>query len=234
MRRRRQINVWPAFADLMTVLAVVGLFSAIEMRQSWAEMSENWARERESYEEKIQNEELFDAVQQVQEVINEISKDASLDFGPDQSLHFGDDLVDFDRNSVEPQWKEDGAERLRRFCVLVSQGMKNHVQLFTVQVEGHTDDTQCSVDPNCNWWFSSNRATTFMEFMRSDEYCPGGRAWELRAIGYADTKPLPSALGAAAKATRRIAVRLVPDYETILKSRDGSGDVGDVSNENWP
>ena len=213
MKRRRMINVWPAFADLMTVLAVVGLFTAAVMRQLWIQ-------EMAHLEEKIHNEEMFEAIQQVQKVIDEISQGENLAFGADQSLQFGDDLVEFDLNSVEPNWKNgDGAERLLRFCDLVSSKLKDHAELFTVHVEGHTDKEPCTRDPNCNWLISSARAAKFVAFIRNEEYCPGGGAWEMRPIGFADTKPFSPTLGSPAEATRRIAVRIVPDYEKMLTAK---------------
>lgn len=47
MRRRAPINVWPAFADLMTVLAVCGLFTALALSQINSSQSDLLAKMRD-------------------------------------------------------------------------------------------------------------------------------------------------------------------------------------------
>jgi flagellar motor protein MotB len=253
MRRRNSINVWPAFADLMTVLAVVGLFTTIaisrvaaqkvdltvrlrQLQQARQEMKEKlkrldqerkvreqeWNQERAGLQKQTQeaarNQEMFRAIQEVQRFIDEISRNSGLLFGTDQSLQFGDNLVSFKVNSTDPIWQADSRERLRKFCEAVSRqgsyslGSASIRDLFVIEVEGHTDSTNCRGEPSCNWQISSGRAAEFVSFMRRDEYCPGGAAWNLRPIGYADTKP---PVGGKVP-TRRIAVRLAPNYESLI------------------
>ncbi len=255
MRRRHLINVWPAFADLMTVLAVVALFTTLALsrsvtsekddlatrlrnleqtRQSLEERiklleqerqsrESHWNQEREGLQRQVReaarNEKMFQAIQEAQRFIDDISRDSGLSFGEDQSLQFGDDLVTFHINSEIPIWKFDSRERLKRFCEAISLAMNqlgktsmSAKPLFVVEVEGHADSTSCSGDPSCNWRISSGRAAAFVALMRQQQYCPGGRALALKPVGYADTKPTK---GSGAP-TRRIAVRLLPDYEGII------------------
>lgn len=248
MKRRHLINVWPAFADLMTVLAVVGLFTTLalshvtlkdrdlaarvrELEQRLQDMERDldtreraWNQEREGLTQQVReaarNEKMFQAIQQAQQLIDGISKRSGLAFGEDQSLQFGDDLVSFDLNDVKPIWKADSREQLRRFCTAISgelvQDLSNNPikPFFVVEVEGHTDSSQCPDEPNCNWRLSSARAAVLVSLMRQESYCPGGAGLSLRPVGYADTKPRVSS-GAP---TRRIAVRLLPDYESIINS----------------
>jgi hypothetical protein len=228
MRRRHLINVWPAFADLMTVLAVVGLFTTLALSRVTAKDRDLASRVRELEREReglrlqvreaARNEKMFQAIQQAQQLIDEISKRSGLTFGADQSLQFGDELVSFNLNDVKPIWKADSREKLRRFCAsisgqLVQDSSDNAVKpFFVVEVEGHTDSSQCPDEPDCNWRISSGRAAEFVSFMRRSSYCPGGAGLSLRPVGYADTKPQ----GGSGAPTRRIAVRLVPDYERII------------------
>jgi flagellar motor protein MotB len=251
MRRRAPINVWPAFADLMTVLAVCGLFTALALSQINSSQSDllaklreleqknqdleeqlrdlklaqqkrenDWVNKRKLLEQQVQeaaaNEKMFKAIQEAQRLIDEVSVASGLSFGSDQSLQFGDDLVGFKLNSINPLWQADSRERLRRFCVSIASQLAEKRQ-FIVQVEGHTDSLECPGDRNCNWAISSGRAANFVAFMRREDYCPGGDLLTLRPVGFADTKPMRK----GALSSRRIAVRLLPDYEAIINNLGG-------------
>lgn len=256
-RRRRAVTVWPAFTDLMTVLAVVGLFVGVGIshqaeegqvdRQRLAELEQEVqeletriheleaakvgvendlaeARRQAALEEReaARNREMFRAIQAAQKIVDQISESRELRFSRDQTLQFGDDLVEFALNSIEPIWKPAGREKLRRFCELLARTLGQSGEdgrplreVFTVQVEGHTDSSRCPDDPNCNWTISSGRAASFVAMMRRDDLCPGGRELELRPIGFADTEPYAEP-GEVPKPTRRIAVRVVPDYSKLV------------------
>lgn len=246
MRRRSPLNVWPAYADLMTVLAVAGLFAALSFhsgpgardlaRQLRALSEDNrrldrlLAESRRRFEdlqrrykqritESARNERMFRAIQEVQELVDAVPAKSHLVFGSDQTLQFGDDLVSFPPNGVEPVWQPDGQERLRRFCTALALELGALIERspgaeprFMIEVEGHTDATTCPDDPHCNWWISSGRAASFVAVMRQPKLCPGGDRWDYRPIGYADTRPaFPGGVP-----TRRIAVRITPDYRRII------------------
>ncbi|HVT14659.1 MAG TPA: hypothetical protein VHQ90_00570 [Thermoanaerobaculia bacterium] len=234
MRRPRSLNVWPAYADLMTVLTVTALFAAAglaqhsrpqlkvaqenrQLREQLAarqrQLDEGKEREAALKAEAVRNENMFRAIQEAQKRIDKISEQRDLVFSADQSLQFGDDLVSFDINSFEPKWGPHGKERLLQFCEKIrAEFSADPKQIFTIEVEGHTDSLSCPSSPHCNWWISSGRAASFVAVMREPQYCPGGSSWNLRPIGYADTKPLRGT------PTRRIAVRLTPNYGKIISS----------------
>jgi flagellar motor protein MotB len=193
-----------------------------EARKDLELASQEWDKERTSLEQAVvRNKKMFHATQRAQKIIDRIAKDDLLQFDFDQSLRLGDELVRFERNKVEPLWQSDGPQHLRHFCTRLSEEfdrlkdeVKDPVSLFTILVEGHTDSTRCPGDDlDCNWSFSSQRAVSFLELMRDDEICPGGAEWQLRPIGYADTRPVPPAPGEPPVPTRRISLRVVPDYE---------------------
>jgi flagellar motor protein MotB len=247
VRRRSPINVWPAFADLMTVLAVCGLFTALALSQANSSSKEdllaklrdseqrreeleerlrqqkheqerredNWANERNKLQKQVReaarNEKMFQAIQEAQRIIDEVSVNSGLSFSSDQSLQFGDDLVSFKLNSTDPIWQADSRDRLRKFCMSISGPLAGRGQ-FIIQVEGHTDSKGCPGNRNCNWAISSGRAANFVAFMHQEAFCPGGDGLILRPVGFADTKPVRS----GDPPTRRIAVRLLPDYERII------------------
>lgn len=258
MKRRRQLTVWPAIADLMTVLAVSGLFGSLALlpqagskadilqalrkaertvqelqealdaaRQNLQEQKAAFDREREDLQseirEAVRNQKMFEAIQRAQQEVNRISESTTLQFEDDQTLRFGDDLVHFEPNSLEPTWEPAGRKKLRRFCEEISRRLAGRTSdgtplqdLFIVQVEGHTDTTQCPDDPNCNWWISAGRAAVFVALMRQGQYCPQGGRLQLRPVGYADTRPPYGNLHASRKDRRRISVRIVPNYRKII------------------
>lgn len=254
MRRRHPLTVWPAVADLMTVLAVSGLFGCVallphaqekgelveELRAAKRERkaledelaaAEEKAREQEEVRsalekqvrEAAKNQQMFEAIQRAQEVVDQVSADESLRFEADQTLRFGDELVEFAPSSFLPTWKPEGRAKLKDFCRELSRRLEGRTatgsdlrDLFTVQVEGHTDPTGCPGDPNCNWWISAARAAVFVALMRQDDYCPGGANLNLHPVGYADTRPPGGDPNATRKERRRISVRLVPDYRRII------------------
>jgi flagellar motor protein MotB len=254
MRRRRSINVWPAFADLMTVLAVPGLFVAIALlyspdgdeelrrviaglQQQLAELrSENQilgnrvsvaegetARLEQTNEmiarEAAKNKEMFRAIQSVAELVDVIEDISGLEFSSDQSLDFGSAVASFELNETEAILSSENREKLLEFCKAISEALAyasrsgdGLARVFTIHVEGHTDSSTCPGDPYCNWRFSAERAVKFVSYMRRSDFCPGGRELNLRPIGYADSRP---AFGSH-EPTRRITLRVIPDYEEII------------------
>lgn len=249
MRRRRHLDAWPAVADLMTVLAVLGLFTALavvpaseplelldrihrqdeqiaakteELRQLRAQVALAETRHAEAREEcegrlneVVRNERMFHAIQRVQEIVDQISADQQLEFSDDQTLVFGEDLVEYEVNSTVPIFRPRARERLLRFCSALrdatSSADPNAVALrtiFTVEVRGHADDLACPGDPHCNWWVSASRAAHFVALMQQDEFCPSGHALAFKAVG------LANAGAPTERAERRIEVMLVPNYHS--------------------
>lgn len=259
-RRRRAIQVWPAVADLMTVLAVVGIVLSLLVLNFYAKNEPKWTTERNRLikeidrltsqvtkmkeqlltakqriadaearlalmqEDKAKNNAMFQAIQQAQSIIEEMSQDGSLEFEEDQSFLFGEELVEFAENGFEPIWKSGGKERLHEFCNRLSKALKKVKQktgshtLFTLEVEGHTDAKTCQDDPECNWYFSSARAGLFVRWMKNPQHCPDVDRLELRAVGYADTRPPRDSSGQKLDTTRRISLRLVPSYASFMTS----------------
>ena len=234
MKRRTPINVWPALTDLMIVLAVVSLFVVLRLletkdsflRRELAYKTQIEVMEKE-LREKARNRQMFLAIQKAQKLIDEFTEGDRDAFEDDQSLQFGDDLVSYPINGVEPEWLADSREKLHDFCSELTAELSREEeniddlrQIFTIQVEGHTDSTTCPGDPHCNWWISSARAAVFVSLMKNDEICPGGRTWNLVPMGFADTRP-PQSDGLTAEPTRRIAVRIVPNYSALIKKVEG-------------
>lgn len=223
MRRRTPINVWPSLADLMTVLAVPALCTAVGLYPYY--------RNSGGYPTggppgvTPRNEEMYQAMERAQDVIDGIEAGLPKELGAikkyDQSINFGDDLVDYEINGYVPLWRKDSRDRLEQYCRFVSQELRRKYgntqevkRSVTVLVEGHTDSTTCKGRPNCNWIISAGRAGAFVSFMKKENFCPGGANLDLRPLGFADTKLLQG------EPTRRIALRLVPNYEKIIEEKE--------------
>ena len=259
MKRRRAIEIWPAFADLMTILSVPGLFLAMGLlavvggdftsiedlkaqneqlqkerdealdlvQQEGPDAPGERERLREELRERARNRAMFKAIQEVQRMIDSLASQGSLQFSKDQTLQFGDDLVTFDLNSSRAIWKSGGQEKLRFFCEALREQLSGRrseagefTRMFSIEVEGHTDSTRCPSDPNCNWLLSGARAVAFMTLVRDESICPGGGDLDLKPTGLADTKPELALGSPTGRATRRIALRIVPNYQAIIASVD--------------
>lgn len=233
IRRRRAIEVWPAFADLMTILCVPGLFLAMGLLSalgkdgvaSVRQLQVENDRLTQALQEQARNSAMFNAIQEVQRVIDSLASQSNLRFSSDQTLRFGDDLVTFDLNSTSAEWKAGGQSKLRVFCEALQNrltGRRTELgelsKLFSIEVEGHTDSTACVAKADCNWIFSTGRAVAFRSLMHDTAICPGGIGLDLKPIGYADTKPETISGSDLPRATRRIALRIVPNYQAIISA----------------
>lgn len=245
IRRRRAIEVWPAFADLMTILCVPGLFLALSLLAVMGEdgidsvqrlRAENAILNRALHEQ-ARNSAMFKAIQEVQQVIDSLASQSDLRFSSDQTLRFGDDLVTFELNSTRAEWKAGGQDKLSSFCEALQErltGRRTELgelsKLFSIEVEGHTDASYCSGDPTCNWILSNGRAVAFMSLMREESLCPGGSVLGLKPVGYADTQPELVPASSLRRATRRIALRIVPNYQAIIAAVNQTHDSSERSN----
>jgi hypothetical protein len=214
MRRRERINVWPSIADLMTVLAVPALYVAVGGLPLPG--SAPVPRPGTGIEERAKNREMFRAIQKAEDFVNKVHQASGLELDRDQSLRFGDDLVGFTRSHTKPEWRSaDGPTRLRTFCEALARVLDKQPEMqdqFLIFVEGHADPTICDGDPSCNWWFSAERAARFLVEMRGSGACPGSAGWNLLPVGFAAKRPIPG----DDAASRRIALRLMPDYKQII------------------
>ena len=107
MRRRHAINVWPAFADLMTVLAVVGLFSTLalasrtssqddvtarlrDLERSRRELEEQW--QRETQEQEAREEEWGQERESLNRQIREAARNEKMFQAIQEAQRFIDDI----------------------------------------------------------------------------------------------------------------------------------------------
>jgi hypothetical protein len=212
----------------MTVLAVPALCTAVGLLP-FLRNDNDPGKDRgpeEVRREAARNPDMFNATQRADELIQRIAlnlKKLGASLNSDQSINFGDDLADYVLNGMVPVWRGDNREKLRNYCQAVYAELvkspaahKGDRDLVTILVEGHSDKTRCKGRPDCNWYISSKRAGAFVALMRREEYCHGGKDFDLRPEGYADSRPFIPGIP-----TRRISLRLVPNYEKIIRERQG-------------
>src|SRR5690348_9940495 len=108
MRRREIINIWPAIADLMTILAVPTLCISVG-RFAFSPAQSHIPGPVRTIDPPLvelpKNEKMFRAIQRAEDFINEVHAVSGLELDQDQSLRFGDDLVGFEVDSDKPMWK---------------------------------------------------------------------------------------------------------------------------------
>ena len=86
--------------------------------------------------------------------------------------------------------KEDALNRIGEIFKVLGDSPE---QIFMIEVEGHTDDVPIkNAQFQSNWELSTARATNVVRFFES----MGIRRDKLRAIGYAESQPLPETLDA--------------------------------------
>ncbi len=241
-------NPWPALADLMTVLAAVGFFVSAavlsdpeKLRETLKKLRienadlkteiEAARRERDDLQsikqQLAKNRLMFDAIQAAEDMVGALKSALSLpadQWGDDQSLRFGDDLIHFDSNEFEVQWAGDSSKRMKVFCETLSQQLSLpfrdgilRSQVFTLVVEGHTDSVECPGHPGCNWFLSAERAAAVRIEMTDPGICPGGTAWTIQPMGLAATRPVvPETDEVSRGRNRRIQLRLAPNYAKLV------------------
>lgn len=228
--------VWPAFTDLMTVIAITGMVAASalakQVRDLRVQIEPPYAlmkKLNEAEHDTSQLKGMAEAIKEAAAVVDDFAGSHSgLTRGSDQSLQFGEDLVQFAKDEATPMWIGDGQLRMRSFCESLSAnlalpfgGHGVRRDYFQVQVEGHTDSQGCNGRQDCNWTISARRAAGFRILMDDPEVCPGGSNWSIVPMGLGGTR----SVGDRPAVNRRIEVRLVPDYAAIIGNRVDSAGV---------
>lgn len=263
--RRGTVQVWPALTDLMLVIGVVSLLTAVSLvplaedgqryqalaadnpdlrdelarthaeiaaqKLRIAELEQALAAAREAStnlqarlrEVRARNQAMEEAIgvaeAMMARVYERFEQADGVQRGADQSIRFGEDLVTFAKDDDVPVWGNNGRRRLADFCGALAAaagdlqaGEERDVrERLLIRVEGHTDSQRCRGSDSCNWYISAQRAAAFRNLLADPPHCAGAEGFRVVPVGYADTRPDDGEL-----ATRRIEVRLVPDYEAII------------------
>ena len=242
MRSKRPYNPWPAFADLMTVIAMACLVAllmrrdepaAFELARRAVSLATADAALAANQVETAENEEMLRAIRISEMMIRKLRENLQIppeEWSKDQSLRFGEDLIRFSSGRADVIWLPDGKPRMLAFCKSLTQLLDEPFEpgasvrrreLFTVWVEGHTDSLRCGGSDDCNWNLSAQRASAVRNELARDEICRGSYNWRLRPLAMAASAPIADEATVAGRAkNRRIEVRVVPDYSAIIAYRN--------------
>jgi hypothetical protein len=186
--------------------------------------------------EAARNADMFRAIQTSEEMLGELRKNLPEDnaeWGKDQSLRFGDDLIRFNSGDSTVIWQPNGRDLMRKFCTALapllekpfastggneaSAQTSKRSDVFTILIEGHTDAQRCGGDDTCNWFLSGQRAAEVRAQMLRPDVCPGGDKWTLIPIAMAASRPLTEDTSPAGlRQNRRIELKIVPNYEKLI------------------
>ena len=206
----RQLNPWPAFADLFSMLAVASVASLVVItagagRQSDAEIEAKGVVER-----------LAKEFQKRPTTVNVgTCQYASPDTCVDIRFRFSTGSAELD---------EEGKKEIQDACALFSSAIDSfpHKSEIALVIEGHADDqpgTKDSVKDRelRNWKLSSDRADEVLYQFRQrgmDE-----KKFNISASGFADTRPLPCqssmTVDECRERNRRTTMRLRADLSAI-------------------
>ena len=211
--KKREAEPWIfSYADLMTnLLAFFMMLLIISMSKSPENTSQKLVEGIKEYVDKVVNgKKQIDGtpiapenkVTELQQVIDQYIRESGLAAQVSLSrvptgleLTFEGALM-FDTGSADI--KPESGMVLENIAVLMSKLPTR----FFIDVEGHTDNLPISGRYPSNWELSSGRAGSVVRFLESK----GLKSIKMRAIGYANTRPVDAS--GDAEANRRVVIKV--------------------------
>ena len=208
-----ELNLWPAFTDLMTNMAIIVFFI---MLLAFVQNIISLQQAKESTKE-LEN--IVGVREKIKRVVEEGFKkeigEGKIRVGPGAKFTVEENIV-FD--SGQSQIKPEGQEVLGRLAnafqkVLDDKSIRENIEL--ISVEGHTDN-EGSAD--VNWELSAQRATGVIQLMHSRNTALGSKyASYFGATGFSKFKPVASNYTEQGRQqNRRIEFRVFLKDEKIL------------------
>lgn len=224
--RESRLNFWPAYVDLMVILAVVGLLAAAEYAPSGGRGEE--VKLRMKY---VQPRLMADAA--VDNLRSELKREGiQVKEHADGGIRIPESLLKFDSGSVIPKVDDEKKEIVRKICEAIKKSIDkidNGNEILVIQIEGHTDSQPIGPElmryyPT-NWELSAARATGILRLM-SEDYGLDPAHYSIRALGLSDTVPIEKNF--ESELNRRIEIKIMPDYERIERmiTKEGLHGVG--------
>lgn len=211
-RHESRLNFWPAYVDLMVVLAVVGLISAAGYKISLERGSSNiqkWITQRQKVDRVINN------------LHQELTKSNIHVIEQPDGVRLPESLLKFDSGKVKPIMDEYSENTFRKICLAIKNSfdkIPGGNQDLIIVFEGHTDSQEIGPElamyyPT-NWELSAARATYVLRIMSSSFYGLNPDYYQMRAIGFGDKQPIENGK-IISQANRRIEIKILPNYEKI-------------------
>jgi hypothetical protein len=222
MRQRNQqgrLNFWPAYVDLMIIIAIVGLLSGSSGNAKITKI----VNQREAADRVIDDikEELRELNIRAEEKADGISL-------PESMLRFAS-------GSVNPELDDQQVGRFEGICHAIKQSIDKKScpdgkpcgvdercsdgsacgrDILTIVIEGHTDSIPINGDLSkyypTNWELSAARATTVLRRMR-DAFGSSASQYHMMATGYGDSMRIDKTFRASER-NRRIEIKILPNY----------------------
>lgn len=162
-------------------------------------------------------------IEQITKQIEQIIKEKKLEHEVEVSRDPKGVVIEFASSAVFELGKADLTAQIKpAFSQIASELTIKDYRGYTIEVEGHTDDTPIRTPEfPSNWELSTRRATNVVRYMIDQQV----EKTRLKAAGYADCYPKVPNRDAAGKAialnqakNRRIVIRLVPGLPTTAKT----------------
>lgn len=212
---KSRVDVWPSLTDLFSAL-LLGTFGALMLSTGPPPVPPRPCVDVEAQEIRTQ---VRDRLQEhlggdIREAADDVRIDVYLNFEPNE-----DEILPQDR------------EKLQKACIALSDlfhdnpHLRNEVEMW---IEGHTDGTppKKADTPRSyylfNWHLSSKRAASVLYEFSQCDVTP--KTHRVRAIGYADTQPLPQCgQRRDCRENRRTTFRIRPDKTQIAQRLRNEG-----------
>lgn len=209
---RRRVDVWPSIADLFSAL-LLSSFGALMLTVQPPPPPKRPCLdlEAERIRDAIKNALAGPLHGRVRESADDVCIDVYLNFELDQD-----------------RIREDDRRKLGEACSALRKVLQSHprwARYVEIWIEGHTDATQprYAETPRdrylYNWKLSSSRAASVLYEFTQCGVTPS--TYRIRAIGYADTQPLPVCAGRTeCFENRRTTFRIRPDKAEIARGEN--------------
>lgn len=208
-----ELNLWPAFTDLMTNMAIIVFFIML------LAFVQNIISLQQAKESSKELENIVGVREKIKKVVEEGFKkeigEGKIRIGPGAKFTVEENIV-FD--SGQSQIKPEGQEVIARLGnalqkVLDDENIRSYIEL--ISVEGHTDNEGSA---EVNWELSAQRATGVIQLMHTRNPALGTKyASYFGATGFSKFKPVASNdTEAGRQQNRRIEFRVFLKDEKIL------------------
>lgn len=208
-----ELNLWPAFTDLMTNMAIIVFFIML------LAFVQNIISLQQAKESSKELENIVGVREKIKKVVEEGFKkeigEGKIRIGPGAKFTVEENIV-FD--SGQSQIKPEGQEVIARLGnalqkVLDDETIRSYIEL--ISVEGHTDNEGSA---EVNWELSAQRATGVIQLMHTRNPALGTKyASYFGATGFSKFKPVASNdTEAGRQQNRRIEFRVFLKDEKIL------------------
>lgn len=209
-RHESRLNFWPAYVDLMVVLAIVGLISAAAAyKLSGSSNIKKFVEVRKIVDEVIDNIHL------------ELTKSKINIVEQADGIRIPESILKFNSGEVKPIMDENTKNIFQKICVSIKKSVDkipDGNKILCIVIEGHTDRQPIGIELSkyypTNWELSAARATYVLRMMSLPNYGLNPDHYQMRAIGFGYNQPVEKD-EIISQENRRIEIKILPNYEKV-------------------